>query len=152
MPGKVNPVMSEMLVQVCIYAQGLCSVVQSCGRDGHFELNVTIPLIAHALHESIHCLSNGTAQFARACVAGLEVDEARCREFVDRSLMLVTALNPLIGYDKAAEVAKRAHATGRTLREIVLEMKLLDEATLDRALEPLGMTRPGGSSLSGGGG
>ncbi|HEY5552070.1 MAG TPA: aspartate ammonia-lyase, partial [Opitutaceae bacterium] len=122
----------------------------SCGRDGHFELNVTIPLIAHALHESIHCLSNGASQFATACVAGLEPDEARCRELVDRSLMLVTALNPLIGYDKAAEVAKRALATGRTLREVVLEMKLLDAATLDKALEPLGMTRPGGTTLAGG--
>jgi fumarate hydratase class II len=150
MPGKVNPVMSEMLVQVCIYAQGLTSVVQSCGRDGHFELNVTIPLIAHALHESIHCLGNGAAQFARECVAGLEADDARCRELVDRSLMLITALNPYIGYDKAAEVAKRAHSSGRTLRETVLEMKLLDEATLDKALEPLGMTRPDGSSLAGG--
>jgi fumarate hydratase class II len=150
MPGKVNPVMSEMLIQVCIYTQGLSSVVQACGRDGHFELNVTIPLIAYALHESIHCLSNGAAQFAKECVAGIEPDEVRCRELVDRSLMLVTALNPLIGYDKAAEVAKRAHATGRTLREVVLEMKLLDAATLDKALEPLGMTRPGGSGLAGG--
>lgn len=152
MPGKVNPVMSEMLIQVCIYTQGLASVIQACGRDGHFELNVTIPLIAHALHESIHCLSNGAAQFAIACIAGIEADEARCRELVDRSLMLVTALNPLIGYDKAAEVAKRAHATGRTLREIVLEMNLLDAAALDKALEPLGMTRPGGTSLGAGGG
>ncbi|HUG12179.1 MAG TPA: class II fumarate hydratase [Opitutaceae bacterium] len=151
MPGKVNPVMSEMLIQVCIYTQGLSSVVQACGRDGHFELNVTIPLIAHALHESIHCLSNGTAQFAKECVAEIEPDEARCRELVDRSLMLVTALNPLIGYDKAAEVAKRAHASGRTLREVVLEMKLLDAATLDKALEPLGMTRPGASGSASGG-
>jgi fumarate hydratase class II len=110
-----------------------------------------IPLIAHALHESIHCLGNGAAQFARECVAGLEADDARCRELVDRSLMLITALNPYIGYDKAAEVAKRAHSSGRTLRETVLEMKLLDEATLDKALEPLGMTRPDGSSLAGGG-
>jgi fumarate hydratase class II len=151
MPGKVNPVMSEMLIQVSIYAQGLASVVQACGREGHFELNVTIPLIAHALHESIHCLSNGAAVFAKECVAGIEPDEVRCRELVDRSLMLVTALNPFIGYDKAAEVAKRAHATGRTLREVVLEMKLLDAATLDKALEPLGMTRPGGSGPASGG-
>lgn len=143
MPGKVNPVMSEMLVQVCIYAQGMSSIVQACGRDGHLELNVTIPLIAHALHESIHCLANGARQFARACVAGLEADASRCEELVDRSLMLVTALNPSIGYDKAVEVARRAHATGKSLRETVLEMKLLDEDALDRALDPLGMTRPG---------
>ena len=140
MPGKVNPVMSEMLVQVCLYVQGLTQTVQLCGREGHFELNVTLPLLAHCLHESIHCLANGTKVFAERCVKGLEADAARCRELVDRSLMLVTALNPLIGYDAAAAVAKEAHASGRTLREVVLERKLLDAATLDRALDPRGMT------------
>ena len=151
MPGKVNPVMSEMLIQVCIYVQGLSSVVQSCGRDGHFELNVTIPLIAYSLHESVHCLTNAVTKFSEACVAGIEVDAERCAELVGRSLMLVTALNPVIGYDKAAEVAKRAHATGRSLREVVLDMKLVDEATLDKALEPLAMTKPGGVPAAGSG-
>jgi len=141
MPGKVNPVMSEMLVQVCIYTQGLTQIVVMCGRDGHFELNVTIPLIAYALHEAIHCLANGARVFADACVHGIEADEARCSELVQRSLMLVTALNPYIGYDQAAAVAKEAFATGRTLREVVLEKKLLDVATLDRALDPLRMTK-----------
>ncbi|TVR47179.1 MAG: class II fumarate hydratase, partial [Puniceicoccaceae bacterium] len=142
MPGKVNPVMSEMLVQVALHATGLCHTVVLCGRDGHFELNVTLPLLAHCLHESIHCLANGARVFADECVAGLEADEERCRELVERSLMLVTALNPFIGYDKAAEVAKKAHAENRTLREVVLELKLLDEATLDRALDHFAMTRP----------
>ncbi|MFA6288693.1 MAG: class II fumarate hydratase [Opitutaceae bacterium] len=151
MPGKVNPVMSEMLVQVCIYTQGLSQMVVMCGHDGHFELNVTIPLIAYSLHESIRVLANGTRQFADACVEGIEADEARCRELVDRSLMLVTALNPHIGYDAAAAVAKEALATGKTLREIVLAKGLMAEADLDIALEPLGMTRPGESSLAGGG-
>jgi len=140
MPGKVNPVMSEMLVQVCLYTQGLAQTVVMCGRDGHFELNVTIPLIAHSLHEAIHCLANGARVFADACVHGIEADEVRCAELVQRSLMLVTALNPLIGYDQAAAVAKEALATNRTLREIVLEKKLLDAATLDRALDPWSMT------------
>jgi fumarate hydratase class II len=152
MPGKVNPVMSEMLIQVCLYVQGLSQTVMMCGRDGHFELNVTLPLMAHCLHESIHCLANGARIFAQRCVDGLEADEARCRELVDRSLMLVTALNPYIGYDQAAAVAKEALKTGRTLREIVLERKLMDAAALDRALEPLSMTQPGASGLSGGGG
>jgi fumarate hydratase class II len=152
MPGKVNPVMSEMLVQVGIYVQGLSSMVAIAGRDGHFELNVTIPLIAHSLHEAITCLSNGARVFADQCVAGIEADAARCKELVDRSLMLVTALNPHIGYDKAAEVAKEAFATGRTLREVVLAKGLLDAATLDAALEPMSMTRPGESALGGGGG
>lgn len=152
MPGKVNPVMSEMLVQVCLYVQGLSQTVVLCGRDGHFELNVTLPLMAHCLHESIHCLANASRVFAQKCVVGLAADAARCRELVDRSLMLVTALNPFIGYDQAAAVAKEALATGRTLREIVLERKLMDAMTLDRALEPLSMTKPGASALGAGGG
>jgi fumarate hydratase class II len=152
MPGKVNPVMSEMLVQVCIYVQGLAQTVTICGRDGHFELNVTIPLMAHCLHEAVHCVANGARVFAEKCVEGLSADVARCRELVDRSLMLVTALNPFIGYDQAAAVAKEAQASGRTLREIVLEKKLMDAAALDRALEPLSMTKPGSSGLNAGGG
>jgi fumarate hydratase class II len=143
MPGKVNPVMSEMLVQVCLYVQGLAQTVAACGRDGHFELNVTLPLLAHCLHESVHCLANGTRVFAEKCIAGLTADEARCRELMERSLMLVTALNPHIGYDAAAAVAKEALATGKSLREVVLAKKLMDAATLDRALDPLAMTRPG---------
>jgi len=146
MPGKVNPVMSEMLVQVAIYTMGLANIVVLCGRDGHFELNVTIPLIAHALHESITCLANGCRVFARQCVAGIEADAARCRELVDRSLMLVTALNPYIEYDAAASVAKETLARNKTLREVVLERGLLDAATLDKALDPQSMTQPGGSA------
>jgi len=147
MPGKVNPVMSEMLIQVCLYSQGLAQTVVQCGRDGHFELNVTLPLMAHCLHEAVHCLANGAKVFAERCVAGLEADEARCRELVNRSLMLVTALNPHIGYDQAAAVAKEALATGKTLREIVLAKKLMDAATLDRALDPTEMTKGGESGL-----
>ena len=147
MPGKVNPVMSEMLIQVCLYTQGLASTVVAAGRDGQFELNVTLPLLAHCLHESVHCLASGTRVFTERCVAGLEADAARCRELVDRSLMLVTALNPHIGYDQAAAVAKEALATGKSLREIVLENKLMDAATLDRALDPAAMTKGGESAL-----
>ena len=131
-----------MLVQVSIYAMGLCHCVTLCGRDGHFELNVTIPLIAQSLHESITCLSNGAAVFAERCVEGLEANRERCRELVDSSLMLVTALNPYIGYDKAAEVAKTALAENKTLRQVVLEKGLMDEATLDQALDPMDMVRP----------
>jgi len=152
MPGKVNPVMSEMLVQVCLYTQGLTQTIQLAGRDGHFELNVTLPLMAHCFHEAITCLTNATRTFTEKCVAGLEADPARCRELVDRSLMLVTALNPHIGYDTAAAIAKEAYATGRTLRELVLEKKLMDAAALDRALDPLAMTQPGASSPGVGGG
>lgn len=142
MPGKVNPVMSEMLVQVGIYVAGLSQSVVMAGRDGHFELNVTIPLIAYCLHDSITCLSNGARTFADRCVDGIEANEERCRELVDQSLMLVTALNPHIGYDHAARVAKKAFAENKTLREVVLEEDLLDEATLDEALDPMDMVRP----------
>jgi len=152
MPGKVNPVMSEMLVQVCIYIQGLAQTVALCGRDGHFELNVTLPLMAHCLHESIHCLANAVSVFTEKCVDGIEANAERCRELVDRSLMLVTALNPFIGYDAAAAVAKEALRSGRTLREVVLERGLMTEAALDRALDPRAMTRPNsGNSLGGAG-
>jgi fumarate hydratase class II len=143
MPGKINPVMSEMLVQVGLYVQGLAHTVAACGRDGQLELNATLPLMAHCLHESIRCLANGTRVFAEKCVAGLEADPARCRELLERSLMLVTALTPHLGYDVAATVAKEALASGRSLREVVLARGLMEAATLDRALEPLPMTQPG---------
>jgi hypothetical protein len=102
MPGKVNPVMSEMLIQVCLYTQGLAQTVALSGRDGQLELNVTLPLMAHAMHEAVHCLANGTRVFADACVAGIEADEARCRELMERSLMLVTALNPFWRFASAS--------------------------------------------------
>jgi fumarate hydratase class II len=152
MPGKVNPVMSEMLVQACIHVQGQATTVALCGRDGHFELNVTLPLLAFALHESVRILANAARVFAEACVDGIEADAARCRELVDRSLMLVTALNPHIGYDRAAEVAKQAYQEGKSLREVVLARGLMTPAALDAALEPLAMTRPGEGPLAAGGG
>lgn len=139
MPGKVNPVMCEMLIQVCMYTMGLCQTVVMCGRDGHFELNVTIPLIAHSLHRSIEALSNAIRVFTERCVAGIQVNETRCKELVERSLMLVTALNPYIGYDKAAYVAKKAYTENKTLKEVLLEEGLMDEATIDKVLNPKSM-------------
>ncbi len=136
MPGKVNPVMTEMLVQVGLYVQGLAQTVALAGREGHFELNATLPLMAHCLHESITCLSNGVKVFTEKCIRGLEADVERCRKLMESSLMLVTALNPVIGYDNAASVAKEALRDGRTLREVVLERKLLSADELDRALDP----------------
>jgi fumarate hydratase class II len=147
MPGKVNPVMSEMLVQVGLYVQGLTQTVQLCARDGHLELNVTIPLIAFALHESIRCLAAASRTFAERCVEGLEANRERCRELVERSLMLVTALAPVLGYDVAASVAKEAHATGRTLREVVLARALLTPEELDRRLDPREMLSNAGTPL-----
>lgn len=142
MPGKVNPVMSEMLIQVCLHAQGLCQTVAMCGRDGQFQLNVTLPLIAYSLHESIRCLSNASRLFAERCVEGLEINAEQIDAYLKQSLMLVTALNPHIGYDKAAAVAKKAFAEGKTLREVVLEEGLMDAETLDQALDPKRMIHP----------
>ena len=139
MPGKINPVMSEMLIQVCLYATGQCQTVAACGRDGHFELNVTIPLIAYSLHESIRCLAHGADTFAERCIIGIEANEARIEENLRDSLMLVTALNPHIGYDNAAKVAKQAFAEGKTLRAVVLEENLMSAEEVDQALDPKGM-------------
>ncbi|MEM9227534.1 MAG: aspartate ammonia-lyase, partial [Verrucomicrobiota bacterium] len=139
---KVNPVMSEMMVQACNYVIAMGNMVAVCGRDGHFELNVTIPAIAYALHDSVNMLSNASMTFADRCVAGIQPNEERCRELVERSLMLVTALNPHIGYDNAAKVAKKAHAENKTLKEVLLEEGLMDEATMEKALDPRDMIHP----------
>lgn len=143
MPGKTNPVMSEMVVQVGLYVQGLMQTVIACGREGQLELNATVPLLAHCLHEAVHCLANASRVFAARCIVGLAADAARCEEFVTRSLMRVTALTPHLGYDLAAAVAQEALATGASLRDVVLRRGLLDAATLDRALDPRAMTQPG---------
>lgn len=148
MPGKANPVLCEMLLQVAIYVQGQAQIVAACGREGQLELNATIPLMADCLHESIHCLTQGARVFAGKCVAGIEADETRCREHVERSLMLVTALSPHIGYDAAAKVGQEALATGKSLREIVLARGLMKAAALDAALDPRSMTRPAAPSAS----
>jgi fumarate hydratase, class II len=134
MPGKVNPVMSEMLVQVCLYVQGLSQTVVNCCRDGHLELNATLPLIAYCLHDSISCLANGAGVFAEKCIHGVEANVSHCQDLADHSLMAVSALNPIIGYDAGARIAKEALATGRSIREVVLSRKLLDEKRLDKAL------------------
>ncbi len=143
MPGKVNPVMCEMIVQVGLYVQGLVQTVLASCRDGQLELNATLPLIAYCLHEAIGCLSNGARVFAEKCVRGIEADAGRCRELMERSLMTVTALNPIIGYDAAARVAKEAYQSGKSVRETVLMLGLVSPEELDRALSPISMTRPG---------
>lgn len=139
MPGKVNPVMSEMLIQVAMYVMGLCQTVVIAGKDGHFELNVTIPLMAFALHQSIDSLSKAITAFTERCITGLEANVEQCKKWVDRSLMLATALNPHIGYEKACHVAKKAFDEGKTLKDVLLEEKLMDAKTIDKVLDPLKM-------------
>lgn len=139
MPGKVNPVMPEMLIQATLYATGLNQTTLLCARDGQFELNVTIPLMAHCLLSTIQILSQATQTFTKACIEGLTANTQGIAAMLERSLMLVTALNPHIGYDRAAEVAKKAFQEGKTLRQVVLEQQWLDAETLDQALDPKGM-------------
>ena len=139
MPGKVNPVMSEMLIQVAIYVQGLMQSVIIAGRDGHFELNATIPIIAHCLHESIECLSNSIKIFTEKCLTGIKANESRCQELVDQSLMLATALNEHIGYDQSAIIAKTAYKENKTLKEVLLEKNLMNEKEIEKILNPKSM-------------
>jgi len=141
MPGKVNPVMAESLMQVCAQVVGNDATVALCGLSGNFELNVMMPVLAHNILQSIELLSNGIRAFDGKCLNGLQADEQRCTDLLEQSLALVTALVPEIGYDRAAELAKQAHKTGRTLRELALEDGVAAE-TLDRLLDPAAMTEP----------
>lgn len=139
MPGKVNPTQCEMLTMVAAQVIGNHQAVTVGGLQGHLELNVFKPMIGAAVLRSVHLLSVGMASFAERCVEGLEANEARIAELVERSLMLVTALAPEIGYDNAAKIAKTAHAEGLSLREAGLKLGLVDAATFDRVVRPQDM-------------
>jgi fumarate hydratase class II len=136
MPGKVNPTQCEMLTMVAAQVMGNHVAITIGGLQGHLQLNVFKPLIGANVLRSIELLSIGMETFAKNCVEGLEPNRARIAELVDRSLMLVTALAPVIGYDNAAAIAKRAHANGTTLREAALASGLVDEATFDAHIRP----------------
>ncbi len=136
MPGKVNPTQCEMLTMVAAQVMGNHTAITIGGLQGHLQLNVFKPLIGANLLRSIELLSIGMETFAQNCVAGLEPNRARIAELVDRSLMLVTALAPVIGYDNAAKIAKSAHADGTTLREAALASGLVDAATFDAHVRP----------------
>mgnify|MGYP000563078490 CR=1 FL=1 len=139
MPGKVNPTQCESLTMVAAQVIGNHQAVTVGGMQGHFELNVFMPLIGANVLRSIHLLSVGMESFAARCVEGLQANEGRIAELVDRSLMLVTALAPEIGYDNAAAIAKHAHKQGQTLREAGLELGLVDGPTFDRLVRPENM-------------
>jgi fumarate hydratase class II len=142
MPGKVNPVMSEMLIQVCAQVIGNDTAVMVACRDSIFELNVMMPLLARNMLESVHLLSQGTDVFTKRCVAGIEPDPERARLMIEQSLAMCTSLVPLIGYDKSAAIAKKAYATGRTVREVARDEAGISEQDLARALDPKSMTEP----------
>jgi fumarate hydratase class II len=144
MPGKVNPVLCESMMMVCAEVIGNDTTISWAGANGNFELNVMMPVMAHDLLESIRLLANGCDAFREKCVAGISANKTRCEELVELSMAMVTSLAPRIGYDRAAEIAKESARTGKTVREICREKKVLPEDELNRALDPVAMTEPGG--------
>jgi fumarate hydratase class II len=144
MPGKVNPVMAEALMMVAARVMGNHTTVTIAGSRGNFELNVMMPVLAHSILESVTLLSGGVRAFAQRCVSGIQANPDRCRELLERNPAIATALNPRIGYDHAAKVAKEAARDGVSVREVVRRHGLIPEEEMDQALDVRGMTEGGG--------
>lgn len=142
MPGKVNPVLCESVIQVAAHVIGCDATITLCGQTGNFELNVTMPIVTLKMLEAIEFTGNVINAFTEKCVIGIEANEARCRELVEKSLAMVTAFAPLIGYDAAAAIAHEAVASGKTVREVAQSKDLLIPEQLDKALDPWSMTMP----------
>jgi fumarate hydratase class II len=153
MPGKVNPVMSEMVLQVAAQVVGNDATIAWSGAFGStFELNVMMPVMAYNLLQSIELLSKAARVFADRCVSGLTANRERCEGLVEQSLAMCTSLAPIVGYDKAAEVAKESLKSGKTVRQVAAERKLLSPAELDKALDARRMTSPQADMIGSGGG
>ena len=144
MPGKVNPTQCESLTMVCVQVIGYDTTIAVAGSQGNFELNVYKPVMIHSLLKSVRLLADGCKSFEDHCVQGLEPNLERIREHLANSLMLVTALNTHIGYDKAAEIAKKAYKDGSTLKEAAAKLGYVKPADFDRWVRPQDMTKPGG--------
>jgi fumarate hydratase, class II len=134
MPGKVNPVIPEAVIQAAYQAMGNDTTIALAGQAGNFELNVTLPLLAHNLLQSIDLLAGAARLLADKCVRGLQADKEKCERYIERSLALVTGLVPIIGYDRAADLAKKAYAEDRTVREVLMEEGILPEEEIRRVL------------------
>ena len=143
MPGKVNPSIAEMLNMVCFEVIGNDFTAMMAAQAGQLELNVMMPVIAHDLTQSLLILTNGINVFTNRLIKGIEANEERCKELFEKSAGIALALNPFIGYEKAAEVAKEALKRGVSLRQVVLEKGLLSEVQLEKILDPHAMTTPG---------
>jgi fumarate hydratase class II len=143
MPGKVNPVIPEVVTQVAAQVIGNDQAITVGGMQGHFELNVFVPLLARNILDSIRLLSSAATLFAEKCVGGIEANRENCERYAELTLSAATALNPYIGYDKGTEIVKEAAASGRSLREVARE-KGVDDATLDKALDYRAMAKPHG--------
>jgi fumarate hydratase class II len=154
MPGKVNPVMSEMTLMVAAQVIGNDATIAFAGSGlgSTFELNVMMPVMAYNILQSIELLSRAARVFADRCAAGIEANKQRSESLVEESLAMCTSLAPVIGYDKAAEIAKEAHKTGKTVRQVAKERKLMSDAELDKVLDPRRMTQPQSDMIGSGGG
>ena len=142
MPGKVNPTQAEALTMVCAQVIGNDMTITTSGASGHYELNVYRPVMAFNIIQSIRLLADASASFADNCVSGIKANEERIHSNLHNSLMLVTALNPHIGYDKAAEVAKKAYEENTTLREAIIELGYMSGEEFDSLVDPGSMVRP----------
>ncbi|MBR1222271.1 class II fumarate hydratase [Bradyrhizobium sp. U87765 SZCCT0131] len=143
MPGKVNPTQCEAMTMVCCQVFGNQTTITVAGSQGHFELNVYKPVLAHCMLQSIRLIADASRSFTDHCVSGIRADEKRIHELMQRSLMLVTALAPRIGYDNSAKVAKTAHANGTTLREEAVRLGFVTAEEFDQLVQPDKMTQPG---------
>jgi fumarate hydratase, class II len=144
MPGKVNPVIPEVVTQVAAQVIGNDAAIAIGGMQGHFELNVFVPLLARNLLQSIKLLASASRLFAERCVDGIEANREQCERYAELTLSAATALNPYIGYDAASEIVKEAASSGRSLREVARERGVSDEI-LDKALDYRAMAKPHGS-------
>jgi fumarate hydratase class II len=151
MPGKVNPVIAESVTMVCAQVIGNDTTIAVAGQAGNFELLVMLPVMAYNLLQSIELLAAASHNFAVRCIDGIQANKQRCQESIENSLALCTALVPEIGYDAAAKIAKEAYRTGKTIRQIALEQRILPAERLAKLLDPWRMTRPGGPVSSAGG-
>lgn len=143
MPGKINPVIPEAVAMVAAQVTGNDLTITVGGQSGNFQLNVMLPVIAYNLLQSISLLASASRVLADKTIAGFTVNTERIAEFVDRNPILVTALNPVIGYELGAKIAKTAYREGRTLKEVTLEMTDLSSAELDNLLDPRKLTEGG---------
>ncbi len=143
MPGKVNPVVLESVMMICATVMGHDVAINIGGQHGNLELNTMIPMMTDHLLESIRLLANGSRNLVYRCVGKIEANEERTRSLIERSLALCTALTPIIGYDAAANIAKEAFSTGKTVYQVSHEHKVLPEKELNRALDPMRLTKPG---------
>jgi fumarate hydratase class II len=142
MPGKVNPVIPESLIQVCAHVIGNDAAITLGGLGGYFELNTMMPLIAYDLMASTRLLARGAENFSKRCVEGLKADRARCEEMIEKSLALATALTPKIGYDEAARIARKAYEQGKTIRQVVEEEGIIPKEEINRLFDLRAMTGP----------